>query len=95
MTAENMVPLAQTLTLPGDVNFDTARPVYVGSGGGSGELEIVVELTYRDKVTYVSWDNFTWTNEDDALLLVYRGNLEDSRLRELAESAPEVDWVIN
>lgn len=85
MTAEDLVPLAQTLTLPGNINFDSARPVYVGSGGGSGELEIVVELVYHDKTTYISWDNFTWTNEDDALTLVYRGPLPDERVKELRE----------
>lgn len=85
MTAEDLVPLAQTLTLPEDIRFDAARPVYAGSGGGSGELEIIVELTGQDGTVYVSWDNFTWTNEDDALILVYRGQLSQERLSELRE----------
>ncbi len=85
MTAENLKPLAQTLTLPGDINFDAAKPVHVGSGGGSGELEIIVALTYHDKTAYVSWDNFTYTNEDDALTLVYRGPLSEERLAGLRE----------
>lgn len=85
MVAEDLVPLAQTLALPGSINFDTARPVYTGSGGGSGELEVIVALGYHDKTTYVSWDNFTWTNEDDALTLVYRGELSAERIAEMKE----------
>lgn len=85
MEARDLKPQAQTLALPGDINFDSARPVYTGSGGGSGELEVIVELSWHGALTYVSWDNFTWSNETDATTLIYRGKLSPERLAEMRE----------
>ena len=86
MEVEDLTPLAEELPLPKDMDYDAARPVYSGGGGGSGELEVIVELTKAgETAAYISYDNFTYVDETDALLLLYRGALPEWRGQEMRE----------
>ena len=86
MEVEDLTPLAEELPFPKDMDYDAARPVYSGGGGGSGELEVIVELTKAgETAAYISYDNFTYVDETDALLLLYRGALPEWRVLEMRE----------
>lgn len=81
----DLVPTPRTLALPEDIPFTDAAPALLLPSAGTGEVEIVVALTTREGTVYVSWDNFDWTDESDALALTYRGPLPDERVKELRE----------
>ncbi len=51
------------LDLPTDIPFDTVEPIWAGGGGGSGECEFVLKLTDGETVTYISYNNFHYTDK--------------------------------
>lgn len=61
------------LTLPGDVTYDTAEALFATTGGGSLEARIVVALTHGDEVSYISFNNFSYTDASDYLDFAYGG----------------------
>lgn len=78
------------ITIPDDVEYDYAMPVYAGGGGGSLECEFIIELHDKDKVFYVSFDNFDYSTPENILDFKYRGIVSDARLSELRDIAPDV-----
>jgi hypothetical protein len=80
-------------SLPTDVKYDTAEPIWAGGGGGSGECQFIIKLTSGSDVTYISYNNFHYT--DKLLDFKYAGIVSDYELANLAASYPEVfmvDW---
>ena len=65
-----------SLDLPSDfdTSYDSAKPIYVGTGGGSGECEIIVRLNYGEETVYISFNNYSWT--DSILEFKYGGEVD-------------------
>ena len=74
-------------TLPDDIAFDTAEPVWAGGGGGSGDCQFIVRLASASAVTYISYNNFHRT--DDLLDFAYAGEVSEDLLIYLAADDPE------
>ncbi|MBE6538892.1 MAG: M56 family metallopeptidase, partial [Ruminococcaceae bacterium] len=68
--------------IPNDVEYDSAKPIYVGGGGGSGECEFVIELTNGADTFYVRFDNFSYTDSDNWLKFEYRGIVDEAYVGE-------------
>lgn len=75
------------LKMPEDIEYDTATPVYAGPGGGSGECEFFLRLTKGNERFYVSFNNFSYT--DDPMVFEFGGYVEDTRVTELRSLFPE------
>jgi len=64
------------IEMPHDIDYDTIAPVYAGGGGGSGECRFFAALMNDGKKTYVSYDNFSYTDGRDWLNFAYRGVID-------------------
>jgi len=74
--------------LPDDIPFDTAEPILAGGGGGSGECQFIVKLKKGTDVTYISYNNFHYT--DTVLDFRYAGVVSDEDIEALAVIYPEI-----
>lgn len=76
-----------TVLLPLPEDFDTSYdhiiPVYSGSGGGSGEFEVIYRVEYGEDIRYISFNNFAWSSK--LLELQYGGEVSEERMKELRE----------
>lgn len=66
-----------------DTSYDRIIPVYSGSGGGSGEFEVIYRVEYGEDVRYISFNNFAWSSK--LLELEYGGEVSEERMKELRE----------
>ncbi len=74
-----MLPLPEDF----DTSYDHIIPVYSGSGGGSGEFEVIYRVEYGEDVRYISFNNFAWSSK--LLELQYGGEVSEERMKELRE----------
>ncbi len=68
---ESYIPIP--CALPSELRYESAVPVFVGGGGGSGECRFVIALKNGTETTYVGFDNFAYTDFKDWMEFTYSG----------------------
>jgi len=61
------------VVLQGDVKYDSLLPIWSGGGGGSGEVRFIVKAVKDGKESYLSFDNFRYTDSSDWAVFVSSG----------------------
>ena len=76
--------------LPADLEYDTAIPILMIGGGGSGECQFFLRLTDGGKTFYVSFNNFAYDGVEKSYLeFDFAGIVSDDELTELKRQYPD------
>ncbi len=76
--------------LPDYIEYDTVKPVFATTGGGSGECRFYLELTRDGEVSYVEFNNFAWREPGEHIIFDYAGVLPAVEQKRLAGEHPDI-----